>query len=135
MAFQFRLEQDDGTPADPATLVISGTSLATGDTIPLGVGQYTRSHRMQRPADRGASSRGQRDAAFADLNFVRAAFRPVQRRNWDKKLIAGGVSRDVKLRLIGTTPVRARLRTDSQGAQKLLQRTWAVKDSNLRPWD
>jgi hypothetical protein len=36
MAFTFKLEHADGTPADPATLTTVAPSWARGDTIPLG---------------------------------------------------------------------------------------------------
>ena len=36
MAFQFRLEHDDGTPADPPTLKTAVPDWRPGDTIPLG---------------------------------------------------------------------------------------------------
>jgi hypothetical protein len=36
MAFQFRLELEDGTPADPATLKTAVPNWQAGDTIPLG---------------------------------------------------------------------------------------------------
>lgn len=37
MAFSFRLEQRDGTTADPPTLSTAVPNWAPGDTIPLGV--------------------------------------------------------------------------------------------------
>ena len=40
MAFKFKLELDDGTPADPPTLHTAVPNWAPGDTIPLGA------HRM-----------------------------------------------------------------------------------------
>jgi hypothetical protein len=36
MAFQFRLEHEDGTPADPPTMQSTVTNWRVGDTIPLG---------------------------------------------------------------------------------------------------
>ena len=36
MAFQFRLEHEDGTPADPATLKVAVPDWRPGDTIPPG---------------------------------------------------------------------------------------------------
>lgn len=36
MAFSFRLEQRDGTPADPPKLSAAVPNWAPGDTIPLG---------------------------------------------------------------------------------------------------
>jgi hypothetical protein len=36
MAFQFRLEHEDGTPADPSTFKTAATNWRAGDTIPLG---------------------------------------------------------------------------------------------------
>ena len=36
MAFMFRLEQEDGSPADPATLKTAVPDWRPGDTIPLG---------------------------------------------------------------------------------------------------
>ena len=38
MAFQFRLEHDDGTPADPPTLKAAVPDWRAGDTIALGPG-------------------------------------------------------------------------------------------------
>jgi hypothetical protein len=35
MAFQFRLEHEDGTPADPPTLKTAVPNWRPGDTIPL----------------------------------------------------------------------------------------------------
>jgi hypothetical protein len=35
-AFLYRLEQEDGTPADPPTLKTAVPDWRTGDTIPLG---------------------------------------------------------------------------------------------------
>jgi hypothetical protein len=45
MAFQFRLEHDDGTPADPPTLKAAVPTWRAGDTIALG------SRRMLRVVD------------------------------------------------------------------------------------
>jgi hypothetical protein len=42
MAFQFRLEHDDGTPADPPTLKTAVPDWRSGDTIPLGPGRTLR---------------------------------------------------------------------------------------------
>jgi hypothetical protein len=36
MAFAFRLEHKDGTPADPPTLKVAVPDWRAGDTIPLG---------------------------------------------------------------------------------------------------
>jgi hypothetical protein len=36
MAFMFRLEHEDGTPADPPTLKSAVPNWRSGDTIPLG---------------------------------------------------------------------------------------------------
>jgi hypothetical protein len=36
MAFIFKLEQEDGTPADPPTLDTAVPNWRAGDTIPLG---------------------------------------------------------------------------------------------------
>jgi hypothetical protein len=36
MAFTFKLEHADGTPADPPTFTTVAPSWKTGDTIPLG---------------------------------------------------------------------------------------------------
>jgi hypothetical protein len=36
MTFTFRLEQADGTPAEPPTIQSTVTNWRTGDTIPLG---------------------------------------------------------------------------------------------------
>jgi hypothetical protein len=35
-AFAFKLEHEDGTPADPPTLKVAVPNWAPGDTIPLG---------------------------------------------------------------------------------------------------
>jgi hypothetical protein len=37
MAFKFRLEQEDGTPAEPPTLHTAVPNWQVGDTIPLSV--------------------------------------------------------------------------------------------------
>jgi hypothetical protein len=42
MAFQFRLEHDDGRPADPAVLKTAVPNWRAGDTIPLGKGRTLR---------------------------------------------------------------------------------------------
>ena len=39
MAFQFRLEREDGTPADPPMLATAAPNWRAGDTIPLGAGR------------------------------------------------------------------------------------------------
>jgi hypothetical protein len=36
MAFMFKLEREDGTPADPPTFKTAVPNLRPGDTIPLG---------------------------------------------------------------------------------------------------
>jgi hypothetical protein len=35
MAFMFKLEREDGTPADPPRLDVAVPNLSAGDTIPL----------------------------------------------------------------------------------------------------
>jgi hypothetical protein len=42
MAFTFRLELEDGTPADPATLRTAVPNWRPGDTMPLGRGGSLR---------------------------------------------------------------------------------------------
>jgi hypothetical protein len=42
MAFTYRLEQEDGTPADPPTLHTAVPTWHAGDTIPLGAGRTLR---------------------------------------------------------------------------------------------
>jgi hypothetical protein len=42
MAFQFRLEREDGTPADPPTLRTAVPNWRVGDSIPLGEGRTLR---------------------------------------------------------------------------------------------
>jgi hypothetical protein len=39
MAFVYRLELEDGTPADPPTFKTAVSSWQPGDTIPLGAGK------------------------------------------------------------------------------------------------
>ena len=41
-AFAFRLEQVDGTPADPPTVSVSVPNMQPGDTISLGGGRSLR---------------------------------------------------------------------------------------------
>jgi hypothetical protein len=41
-AFLYRLEQEDGTPADPPTLKTAVPNWRSGDTIPLGPGRTLR---------------------------------------------------------------------------------------------
>jgi hypothetical protein len=41
-AFLYRLEQEDGTPADPPTLRTAVPDWRSGDTIPLGPGRTLR---------------------------------------------------------------------------------------------
>ena len=36
MAFLFKLEHEDGTPAEPPTLSVAVPNMGQGDTIPLG---------------------------------------------------------------------------------------------------
>jgi hypothetical protein len=36
MAFLFKLEHEDGTPAEPPTLTVAVPNMGPGDTIPLG---------------------------------------------------------------------------------------------------
>jgi len=40
--FTFKLELEDGTPADPATLTAAVPNWSAGDTIPLGPGRSLR---------------------------------------------------------------------------------------------
>lgn len=42
MAFTFRLEQKDGTPADPPVLHTAGPNWEAGDTISFGVDRTLR---------------------------------------------------------------------------------------------
>lgn len=42
MAFTFKLERVDGTPADPATFHTAVPNWCAGDTIPLGRGRSLR---------------------------------------------------------------------------------------------
>jgi hypothetical protein len=42
MAFDFQLQQPDGTPADPATLASAVPNWKAGDVIPLGGGKALR---------------------------------------------------------------------------------------------
>ena len=42
MAFTFKLEHEDGTPADPPTLITAVPTWNPGDTIPLGPGSTLR---------------------------------------------------------------------------------------------
>jgi hypothetical protein len=42
MAFTFKLEQEDGTPADPPTLHTVVPNWCPGDTIPLGADRTLR---------------------------------------------------------------------------------------------
>ena len=42
MAFRFKLEQEDGTPADPPTLHTAVPNWQAGDTIPLGAARMLR---------------------------------------------------------------------------------------------
>ena len=42
MAFTFRLEQEDGTPADPPVLHTAVPNWQAGDTIPLGADRTLR---------------------------------------------------------------------------------------------
>ena len=42
MAFTYKLEHEDGTPADPAMLRTAVPNWSTGDTIPLGGGRTLR---------------------------------------------------------------------------------------------
>jgi hypothetical protein len=41
-AFAFKLEREDGTPADPPTLTAAVPNWSPGDTIPLGRGRMLR---------------------------------------------------------------------------------------------
>jgi hypothetical protein len=42
MAFRFKLEHEDGTPADPPTLHTAVPNWQAGDTIPLGADRMLR---------------------------------------------------------------------------------------------
>jgi hypothetical protein len=42
MAFRFKLEHEDGTPADPPTLHTAVPNWQAGDTIPLGADRILR---------------------------------------------------------------------------------------------
>ena len=42
MAFTFKLEHEDGTPADPPSFQTSVPTWRPGDTIPLGAGRTLR---------------------------------------------------------------------------------------------
>jgi len=42
MAFTYRLETEDGTPADPPVLHTAVPTWHAGDTIPLGAGRMLR---------------------------------------------------------------------------------------------
>jgi hypothetical protein len=42
MAFHYKLEHQDGTPADPATFHTSVPNWGPGDVIPLGAGKTLR---------------------------------------------------------------------------------------------
>jgi hypothetical protein len=42
MAFTYRLENEDGTPADPPVLHTAIPTWHAGDTIPLGAGRILR---------------------------------------------------------------------------------------------
>jgi hypothetical protein len=42
MAFTYRLEKEDGTPADPPVLHTAIPTWHAGDTIPLGAGRILR---------------------------------------------------------------------------------------------
>jgi hypothetical protein len=42
MAFHYRLEHQDGTPADPPTFTTAVPTWRPGDTIPLGPGKTFR---------------------------------------------------------------------------------------------
>lgn len=47
MAFAFRLERDDGTPADPPTMKSAVLVWRPGDTIPLGAQRTLRVVRVR----------------------------------------------------------------------------------------
>ena len=47
MAFTFRLELEDGTPADPPTFSAAVPNWKAGDTIPLGRGRMLRVVRIR----------------------------------------------------------------------------------------
>jgi hypothetical protein len=53
--FTFRLEHQDGTPADPPTLHTAVPNWSAGDTIPLRAGHVSR---------RGDSARGGRSRSW-----------------------------------------------------------------------
>jgi hypothetical protein len=47
MAFMFKLERDDGPPADPPTLKVAVPNWRSGDTIALGPGRMLRVVRLR----------------------------------------------------------------------------------------
>lgn len=53
MAFTFRLELEDGTPADPPTLKTAVPNWSPGDTIPLGPGRTLRVIKIRPGGDDG----------------------------------------------------------------------------------
>jgi hypothetical protein len=50
-AFAFKLEHEDGTPADPPTLKVAVPNWSPGDTIPLGRGRMLRVVEIRPPQD------------------------------------------------------------------------------------
>jgi hypothetical protein len=67
MAFTFKLEQEDGTPADPPMLHTAVPNWQAGDTIPLGAdrmlrvietGTWTKTRCWSSDPLRGASLKG-----------------------------------------------------------------------------
>jgi hypothetical protein len=51
MAFSFRLEDEDGAPADPPTLRTAVPDWRSGDSIPLGRGKTLRVIEIRRGSD------------------------------------------------------------------------------------
>jgi hypothetical protein len=56
-AFLYRLEEEDGTPADPSTLRTAVPNWSAGDTIPLGHGASHDRHSNREAPRRHGSSR------------------------------------------------------------------------------
>jgi hypothetical protein len=52
MRFQFRLEHDDATPADPATLKAAAPNWQAGDMIALGEDERHERNRQHKPRHR-----------------------------------------------------------------------------------
>ena len=72
MAFTYRLEKEDGTPADPPVLHTAVPTWSVGDTIPLG-------------NDRTLRVIGIRDAATPDGDAVLVVFVRADRRRKDRR--------------------------------------------------